>query len=179
MVAPLHLAHVAVIVIHCTGSGIPRISSAPLGEDRNAAELRRPVTCLKQSQSSFLCEPQGPFVSLRRTWCVTRDSWVALLGSNSFREISAGMSDPDQEEMRRKRLARLSALGAEKKEQEVVGATSPTAASPTRPLASAPLTPVQKMEVDPAQSCGLKARASQVSLDFDSGIENMELEECR
>ena len=93
--------------------------------------------------------------------------------------ITAGMSDPDQEEMRRKRLARLSALGAEKEKQEVVGATSPTATSPTRPLASAPLTPVQKMEVDPAQSCGLKARASQVSLDFDSGIENMELEECR
>ena len=87
------------------------------------------------------------------------------------------MSDPDQEEMRRKRLARLSALGAEKEKQEVVGAASPTATSPTRPLASAALTPVQKMEVDPAP--GLKARTSQVSLDFDSGIENMELEECR
>ena len=42
------------------------------------------------------------------------------------------MSDPDQEEMRRKRLARLSALGVEKEKQEVVGATSPTATSPSK-----------------------------------------------
>ena len=100
---------------------------------------------------------------------------------STFRAIiGAGMSDPDQEEMRRKRLARLSALGGEKEKQEMVpGATSPTATSPTKPLATTPLTPVQKMEVDPGQSCGLKARTSQVSLDFDSGIENMELDECR
>ena len=84
------------------------------------------------------------------------------------------MSDPDQEEMRRKRLARLSAMGADKEKQEVVAATSPTSTS----LVTTPLAPVQKMEVDPVPSSGLKAR-SQVSLDFDSGIENMELEECK
>jgi len=86
------------------------------------------------------------------------------------------MSDPDQEEMRRKRLARLSAMGADKEKQEVVAATSPT--STAKPLVTTPLAPVQKMEVDPVPSSGLKAR-SQVSLDFDSGIENMELEECK
>ena len=84
------------------------------------------------------------------------------------------MSDPDQKEMRRKRLARLSAMGADKEKQEVVAATSPTSTS----LVTTPLAPVQKMEVDPVPSSGLKAR-SQVSLDFDSGIENMELEECK
>ena len=59
-------------------------------------------------------------------------------------------------------------------QQEVVAATSPTSTS----LVTTPLAPVQKMEVDPVPSSGLKAR-SQVSLDFDSGIENMELEECK
>ena len=75
------------------------------------------------------------------------------------------MSDPDQEEMRRKRLARLSAMGADKEKQEVVAATSPTSTS----LVTTPLAPVQKMEVDPVPSSGLKAR-SQVSLDFDSAL---------
>ena len=77
------------------------------------------------------------------------------------------MSDPDQEEMRRKRLARLSAMGADKEKQEVVAATSPT--STANPLVTTPLAPVQKMEVDPVPSSGLKAR-SQVSLDFDSAL---------
>jgi len=81
------------------------------------------------------------------------------------------MSDPDQEEMRRKRLARLSALGAGQGEK----AKSPEKAlSPPPAPAPAPSTS-QDMEVDSQPS--LKAGASQVSLDFDSGIENMELEE--
>jgi len=89
------------------------------------------------------------------------------------------MSDPDQEEMRRKRLARLSALGAgggPESEKEKV--PSPSVKPPGTPNVS--LGGTQDMEVDESQSqpC-LKGGASQVSLDFDSGIENMELDEAR
>jgi len=70
------------------------------------------------------------------------------------------MSDPDQDEMRRKRLARLSAVSA--------------APAPAKSASPEQTSPVTTMEVEQQQ---LKPRpGSQVSLDFDSGIETMEVE---
>jgi len=92
------------------------------------------------------------------------------------------MSDPDQEEMRRKRLARLSSLGGggEKEKTSPAAAPPPPVPALSPPALKSPANekpaPSQKMEVD-SQSSSLKGGASQVSLDFDSGIENMELEE--
>lgn len=75
------------------------------------------------------------------------------------------MSDPDQEEMRRKRLARLSAMGGGAESSPVVGEKEKTAS----PVAT-------DMEVDSQPQPSLKSGASQISLDFDSGIETMEIE---
>ena len=88
------------------------------------------------------------------------------------------MSDPDQEEMRRKRLARLSALGGGEKASspEKTKEQALPAVTPTKPQAP-PQSASQQMEVD-CQPSKLKGGASQVSLDFDSGIENMELDEA-
>jgi len=73
--------------------------------------------------------------------------------------------NPDQEEMRRKRLARLSAMGGGTE-------TSPVVGEKEKPAASA----VTEMEVDTQSQPSLKSGASQISLDFDSGIETMEIE---
>ena len=74
--------------------------------------------------------------------------------------------NPDQEEMRRKRLARLSAMGGGGAE------TSPVVGEKEKPVAST----VTDMEVDTQSQPSLKSGASQISLDFDSGIETMEIE---
>ena len=76
------------------------------------------------------------------------------------------MSDPDQEEMRRKRLARLSAMGGGAESSPVVGEKEKTSTSPV----------TTDMEVDSQPQPSLKSGASQISLDFDSGIETMEIE---
>ena len=69
------------------------------------------------------------------------------------------MSDPDQEEMRRKRLARLSAMSGGG------GGGSPV-------LAEKDKTSPAAMETEVA----VVVAARQTSLEFDSGIENMEVE---
>lgn len=76
------------------------------------------------------------------------------------------MSDPDQEEMRRKRLARLSAMSGNTESSPVVGEKEKSTTSPG----------VTEMEVDSQPQPSLKSGASQISLDFDSGIETMEIE---
>jgi len=114
------------------------------------------------------------------------------------------MSDPDQEEMRRKRLARLSGLGATSPAQgqgsSSQSCTSPQGesckspsgpgpglssgtstsslglASPGKESAKEGDSPPGPMEVDNSQG-SLKGGASQLSLDNDSGIENMEVDE--
>ena len=74
--------------------------------------------------------------------------------------------NPDQEEMRRKRLARLSAMGCVAETSPVVGEKEKASASPV----------ATDMEVDSQPQPSLKSGASQISLDFDSGIETMEIE---
>jgi len=94
--------------------------------------------------------------------------------------------EPDPEELRRKRLSRLlgtgPGTGEPDKPAEKPSPSPPVKAPGPPPALPTPLPPPssQDMEVDESQSqpC-LKGGASQVSLDFDSGIENMELEEGR
>jgi len=113
------------------------------------------------------------------------------------------MSDPDQDEMRRKRLARLTgqpspSAGGEKSkpakseellsptaekssatisevELQAAGAKSPSLSSP--PLEVPTLAYREKESPEAMEIGSLKSGASQASLDFDSGIENMDVDD--
>ena len=83
-------------------------------------------------------------------------------------EVSIKMSEnPDQEEMSRKKHARLPvSQGRLGRDNPVVGEKEKASASPV----------TTDMEVDSQPQPSLKSGASQNSLDFDSGLESMEIE---
>jgi len=108
------------------------------------------------------------------------------------------MGDPDkespQEEMRRKRLARLSGVappqtmsvipaeaGGSHGESSKQQSQSPSGPGPGQSAAAAMEVDSQsqgeKKEFEGSSQGSLKGGASQISLDFDSGIENMEVDE--
>ena len=66
--------------------GIPRISVGSLDGERSAAELRRPVTCLKQSQSSFSFEPLMSLARFARFSCAPRSDKRVVFSGSFFRD---------------------------------------------------------------------------------------------